>query len=221
MFSSLLVLSLAALAPLAHATVFITNPTASTNIPAGQSFTIAWQDDGNSPNLTAFGPATIGLYVGSPTVQTQLQLIANVDVSKVNSQAWTPDPSVGPNYGSYFIRFTSVSLKDPNQTQFNAEAFSAKFSLSGMTGTFNSTIQAEISGSTGPSVAASTAAATSGSGATKGPSGTSIAAASTVKPSAAASSAAGSSANNGAGHMVVPRVLGATGVAAIVFAFFV
>ena len=28
---------------------------------------------------------------------------------------------------SSFIRITSVDLKDPNQTQFNAEAFSAKF----------------------------------------------------------------------------------------------
>jgi hypothetical protein len=134
-----------------------------------------------------------------------------------------------------FIRITSVSLKDPNQTQFNAEAFSAKFtcvisssysssppkglnSLSGMTGTFNSTVQAVISGSAASSGAASTPAATSGSGST--PSVSSIAAASTVKPNSAASSAAGSSKNNGAGHMVVPRVLGATGVAAIVFAFF-
>ncbi len=134
---------------------------------------------------------------------------------------------------SSFIRFTSVNLKDANQSQFNVEAFSAKFtcvisssysscppkssnSLSGMTGTFNSTIQAQISGLTTASGAPSTAAAT---GSTR-PSGTSAAAASTVKPSAAASSAAGSSKNNGAGHMVVPHVLGATGVAAIIFAFF-
>jgi len=179
-----------------------------------------WQDDGKTPNLTAFGAATVGLYVGSQSVQTELQAIGNVDVSTVSTIAWTPDATVGPNYDSYFIRFTSVNLKDPNQTQFNAEAFSAKFTLSGMTGTFNSTVQAVISGSTSPSGAASTAAATSGSGATTKPSGTSAAAASTVKPDAAASSAAGSSKNNGAGNMVVPRVLGATGVAAIVFAFF-
>jgi len=217
MFSSLLVLSLAALAPLAHATVFMTSPTASTNIPAGKAFPINWQDDSKAPNLTAFGPATVGLFVGSQSVQTQLQAIGNVDVSKVSTISWTPDPSVGPNYDSYFIRITSVDLKDPNQTQFNAEAFSAKFSLSGMTGTFNSTIQAVISGAAA-SGAASTAPAASGS--TTHPSGTSASAASTVKPNTAASSAAGTSKNNGAGHMVVPRVLGATGVAAIVFAFF-
>jgi len=218
MFSSLVVLSLAAIAPLAHATVFMTNPTASTNIPAGKPFSITWQDDGKAPNLTAFGPATVGLYVGSESVQDELQAIGNVDVSQVNTISWTPDATAGPNYNSYFIRITSVSLKDPNQTQFNAEAFSAKFTLSGMTGTFNSTVQAVISGSAASSGAASTPAATSGSGST--PSVSSIAAASTVKPNSAASSAAGSSKNNGAGHMVVPRVLGATGVAAIVFAFF-
>jgi hypothetical protein len=220
MFSSLLVLSLAALAPLAHATVFMTAPTASTNIPAGKPFLITWQDDGKAPNLTAFGPAAVGLFVGSQSQQTQLQAIGDVDVSLASSLSWTPDASAGPNYDSYFIRFTSVSLKDPNNTQFNAEAFSAKFTLTGMTGTFNSTIQAEISGSAAPSGAASTAAATSGSGASTHPSGTSAAAASTVKPNAAASSVASSSKNNGAGHMVAPRVLGVTGVAAIVFAFF-
>ena len=49
----------------------MTNPTASTNIPAGKPFTITWQDDGKAPNLTAFGPATVGLYVGSPTQQVR------------------------------------------------------------------------------------------------------------------------------------------------------
>ncbi|KAI0279570.1 hypothetical protein BGY98DRAFT_416163 [Russula aff. rugulosa BPL654] len=135
MFSSLLVLSLAALAPLAHATVFITHPTNGVSIPAGQAFTITWMDDGSSPNLTAFGPASIGLYVGTVTQQTQLQLIGNVDVSTVSQLSWTPDPTVGANFNAYFIRFTSVSLKDPNQTAINAneEAFSAKFTLTGMT----------------------------------------------------------------------------------------
>jgi len=153
-------------------------------------------------------------------VQTELQAIGNIDPSQVSQISFTPDPSVGENYDGYFIRFTSVSLKDPNMTSINAnvEAFSAKFTLTGMTGKFNATIQAEISGSANPSGAASTAAATTGS--KTQPSGTSAAAASTVKPNSAASSAAGSTKNNGAGHMVVPHVLGAAGVAAIVFSFF-
>jgi hypothetical protein len=175
-------------------------------------------DDGSSPNLTAFGPASVGLYVGSVNQQSEMQLIGNVDVSTVSQLSWTPDPTVGANFNAYFIRFTSVNLKDPNQTAINAneEAFSAKFTLTGMTGTFNSSIQAEISGSAA-SGAAQTAGATGGS-ATQ-PSHTSAAAASTVKPSSAASSAAASS-SNGVGQMVVPHVLGATAVAAIVFSFF-
>jgi hypothetical protein len=47
----------------------VTHPTEGVKIPAGQPFSITWQDDGKTPNLTAFGPATVGLYVGSPTQQ--------------------------------------------------------------------------------------------------------------------------------------------------------
>lgn len=86
MLSSLLVLVLAVVAPAVHANVFVSNfysltsinstfsskvtePTASTTWAAGQPVTITWQDDGNTPNLTAFGPCTIGLYAGSQTQQ--------------------------------------------------------------------------------------------------------------------------------------------------------
>ncbi|KAI9511372.1 hypothetical protein F5148DRAFT_1171988 [Russula earlei] len=214
MLSSLLVLAIAALAPLAQATVYVTNPVGSSSLPAGQPVSINWKDDGNSPTLAAFGLATVGLYAGNQQQQTLLQLISTVDVSKVSSLNWTPDATVGPNYNAYFLRFTSSNLTDPANPQYRAEAFSAKFTLTGMSGQFNATVQAEISGvgtaSMGP---VSTAApASSGSAA---PSITS------ARP-AASSGPASSSTNksNGAGHMVVPRVLGATGVAAVAFAFF-
>jgi len=224
MFSSLLVLTLAALAPFAHANVFITNPIASSSFAAGSAQTVTWQDDGSAPTLASFGPASIGLYAGNQNQQTLLQLIsASVDVSKTTSQTWTPDATVGPNFSSYFIRFTSLSLKDSTNSQFPAEAFSAKFALSGMTGTFNATVQAQITGSSSPSSASAapaTAAVTSGSGlATQRVSTTSASSASTVKASTA-STAGANSKNNGAGHMVVHHVLGAAGVATIVFAFF-
>ncbi|KAH9986280.1 hypothetical protein BJV77DRAFT_1071037 [Russula vinacea] len=209
MFPSLLALSLAALAPIAHATVFVTEPIASTSLPAGTASTINWQDDGTAPTLASFGPASIGLYAGSQQQQ-------------VNTINWTPDATSGPNYNSYFIKFVSLSLKDANQTQFNAEAFSAKFTLTGMTGTFNATVQAEISGSLAPSSGAAAATPAATSAATHAAAaGTSAPAGSTVKASASASTSSSSnSKNNGAGHMVVPRVLGATGVAAMVFVFF-
>jgi hypothetical protein len=47
----------------------ITSPVASTSMPAGQSATINWQDDGTSPSLASFGPASIGLYAGSQQQQ--------------------------------------------------------------------------------------------------------------------------------------------------------
>jgi len=223
MFSSLLILSLAAVAPLAQATVFITNPIASSSLPAGQSVTITWQDDGSAPTLASFGPASIGLFAGSQQQQTLLQSIAeNVDVSKVSSQTWTPDATVGPNFDSYFIRFTSNSFQDPTQPQFMAEAFSAKFTLTGMTGTFNATVQAQISGAATASGAASTAAASGSASAASATRATSTGSTpSTAKASTAASSAAtAKSSSSGAGHITVPRVLTATGIAAISFVFF-
>jgi hypothetical protein len=47
----------------------VTNPVASTSLPAGQQATVAWQDDGTSPTLASFGPASIGLYAGNAQQQ--------------------------------------------------------------------------------------------------------------------------------------------------------
>lgn len=47
----------------------ITSPVASTSMPAGQQATITWQDDGTSPSLASFGPASIGLFAGSQQQQ--------------------------------------------------------------------------------------------------------------------------------------------------------
>ncbi|KAI9438317.1 hypothetical protein H4582DRAFT_1954208 [Lactarius indigo] len=220
MLSSFLVLGLAAIAPSALATVFVTSPTASTSFPAGQQATITWKDDGNSPDLKTFGPSFIGLYAGNQQQQTLLQSIASdVDVSAVSSVTWQPDATVGPNFNSYFIRFTSNNLPDPTQSQFKAEAFSAKFTLTGMTGTFNASVQAQISGTTTPAGSStplpSGSSTTSSSATTSKPSGSS-----SSKSSSSASSTSTKAASNGAGRIVVPSVVGASGVAAIAFAFF-
>ncbi|KAF9559804.1 hypothetical protein CPC08DRAFT_708555 [Agrocybe pediades] len=129
----------------AFATVFVTNPVESTTLAAGQAANINWQDDGVAPSLKDFGPAIISIYVGNARNQTRLQTIQeNVDVSQVNSIVVTPDATIGPNSNEYFIRFESVSLKDAAQPQFPALAFSHKFSLSGMTGTFSDEVKAQI-----------------------------------------------------------------------------
>ncbi|KAG2076244.1 hypothetical protein BDR04DRAFT_1090175 [Suillus decipiens] len=149
------------LAASALANVFITSPVATTTFTAGQQATISWQDDGTTPSLTSFGAALVGIYTGNANQQTLLQTVSpSIDVSATSSITFTPDGTIGPNSNEYFVRFTSLNLKDATNSQFPAEAFSAKFTLTGMTGTFNSTIQAEINGqSTAPIGATATSSA--------------------------------------------------------------
>ncbi|KAI0080399.1 hypothetical protein K474DRAFT_1672632 [Panus rudis PR-1116 ss-1] len=165
MFASA-ILALAALAHTASATVFITSPVASTNWAAGQQQTLSWQDDGASPSLKDFGPAKVSLAVGNAIQQTPVQVIAEgVDVSTTASIVFTPDANAGANGNMYFIRVESISLKDPKTPQYPALSFSAKFTMSGMTGTFNSTVQAQIDGaSTAPIGGATPSSAPSSTG---------------------------------------------------------
>jgi len=150
MFSQALVVF--AFASAAFATVFVTAPVASTIDAAGQSAVVQWQDSGSAPSLSDFGPAKISIYAGNAQQQTLLQTLnSSVDVSQVSSINFIPDPSIGPDSSEYFIRFESLSLKDATQPQFPALAFSAKFTLTGMTGAFSAAVLSQISGqSTAP-----------------------------------------------------------------------
>jgi hypothetical protein len=153
--------------------VFVTAPVASTTWNGGQKQTVSWQDNGNAPDLKAFGAAMISIYVGNAQQQTRLQTISpSTDVSTSSSVDFTVDATIGPNSDDYFVRFESIGLKDPAAPQFPALAFSAKFKMAGMTGTFNSTVQAQIDGQSTapiggstPPAGASTAPAASGSAA--------------------------------------------------------
>jgi len=219
MFSSLVALSLATILPSALANLYTTAPVASTSWPAGQPAAIKWQDDGNAPPLANFGPASIALCVGSQTTQIVLQVIStNTDVSKVNTITWTPIATDGPDTDAYFIKFTSNILQDAKNPQYPAEAFSAKFRLTQMTGAFNATIMALINGASSAGTAAPTtpAASSSATGASKTPLVTTTA----VQSSASAHASSSSNASNGAGRIVVHGVLGATSVAALALAFF-
>lgn len=160
MFSKIFVVL--ATASAAFATVYVTSPVASTTFAAGQPATITWQDDGLSPSLASFGPAKISIYAGNAQQQTLLQSLSNsTDVSQSSSLNITPDPTIGPNSAQYFIRFESLSLKDATQPQFPALAFSARFTLSGMTGTFSADVQSQINGqSTAPLATQATLATT-------------------------------------------------------------
>jgi len=57
---------------------------------------------------------------------------------------------LGPNGDFYFIRMESTRAKDP-ETGFPLQAFSAKFSLTGMTGKLSARAQAMIDGKAGAS----------------------------------------------------------------------
>ncbi|SRR6266851_461593 len=47
----------------------VTNPIATSSLPAGQPISITWQDDNKTPLLASFGPASIGLYAGNQQQQ--------------------------------------------------------------------------------------------------------------------------------------------------------
>ncbi|KAI0046773.1 hypothetical protein FA95DRAFT_1559726 [Auriscalpium vulgare] len=222
--TSVLAFVLAA-APSALATVFMTSPVASTSWQAGQQFTVSWQDDGTAPNLQSFGPSSIGLFAGSVQQQTLLQEIAdNVDVSQVSSVPFTPQASVGPSGAYYFIRFTSNSLMDTANPQFPAQAFSAKFTLTGATGTFNATVQSEVDGATVSAGTPATSAAVTTSAASTPAASTSAPASSGVPKSSSHSSSAAATASksatpNGAGRVAASGLVGVIGAAAVASLF--
>jgi len=146
-----------ALAASAFGTVFVTAPVATTTWQAGTPQIVSWQDDGTTPTLQSFGPAKISIYVGSAQQQTLLQAITpSLDVSTAGSIQFTPDPTIGPNSNQYFIRFESISLKDPTTPTAPALAFSAKFAMTGMTGTFSPDVQAQINAASSAPVSGAT-----------------------------------------------------------------
>lgn len=180
---------LLAVASQAFATVFITNPVATSSFVGGSEVTISWIESGSGPTLEEFGPSIISVYVGNAQQQTRLQTIEdNVDVSTTGSVQFTPDPSIGPDSREYFIRFESLSLKDEAQPQFPALAFSAKFGLTGMAGEFTPAAQAQIEGQSTAPLAAPTSAPGSASASSVGSGATTASAAASGSRAASASS---------------------------------
>jgi len=193
---------LAALTGQALAGVFITSPTATSTGNGGQAFNIVWQDDGKPPTLASIGACDISIYAGNVQQQTSLQqLSASIDVSQQSTLNATINASLGPNFNGYFVRATSLALKD-SATGFPYEAFSAKFTLNGMSGTFNPTVQAEIAGASSLGTVGGAASST-GTGAPSTASSaiitstkpTSTAASSSTKASSASTAAAANKSN--------------------------
>lgn len=197
-----------ALATLASAEIFITEPVASTTCTAGVACYVRWNDDANTPALASIGPCQIDLMTGGQQQQTLLQNIApSLDVSTNSFVSYLPDATVGPNGADYFIRFQSLSLKSTDNPAYPYQSFSAKFTLNGMTGTFNSTIQGQIDGTSG-----TTAAATSAAAATSNAASSSASKAATSAANASASAKASASATASANGVL--KGLAAPGAAA-------
>jgi len=132
--------------PQALATLFVTSPTDTTTCTAGTSCSITWADQGGAPTLAQIGQVTVGLYTGNSQQQTLLQLITPTPINAATTSTiqFIPDLSVGPNSSLYFIRFNAVTFKDPTTPTQPFLAFSHKFTLNGMTGVFNATVQSQI-----------------------------------------------------------------------------
>jgi len=144
----------------AAATIYVTSPVASTVCTAGQSCLVSWNDDGATPALGTIGACSIDLCTGGVQQQTCLQNVSpSLDVSQNAQINFLPEATIGENGAMWFIKYTSLAYKDPATPTFPFTAFSAKFTLAGMTGTFNATVESEISGAATGAVAASTSAA--------------------------------------------------------------
>jgi len=219
----------AVVAPAVLAGPFFTSPIATTSCAAGQQCTISWQDDGAAPTLADYGDCTIGVYAGSQNQQSLMQAVAPANAATTGSIIFTPDATMGENSGSYFIKMISVNTADPTNPQYKATAYSAMFTLTGMTGAFSDTVKAQIagtaassgavaSGAVATSAAASTSAVASSTSAAAGSSSASHAASSSASRSASAATASATSNAASAVHVAGLGAFGAT-VAAIFAAF--
>jgi len=193
-----------AFASLASANIYVTNPVTSTTCTPGTSCLVQWADDGNAPFLATIGVCSIAVCTGGNIAQTCLQTIsASTDVSQNAQVSFVPDSTIGPSATDlYFIKFTALTYKSASNPAEPFTAFSSKFSLAGMTGTFNATIQAEISQSA--EVVATTAAAATTTAAAAGITTITTGAS---KATTAAKTTATTSKKSGAVPMVVPGVM--------------
>ncbi|KAG8950119.1 hypothetical protein FRC04_007974 [Tulasnella sp. 424] len=189
------------------ATIYVTEPVASTICTAGTACNVRWNDDGNVPVLATIGVCNIELCTGGVQQQTCLQTIAQADVSTNAYVTYLPDATVGPNGSMYFVKYTSLNYKDPATPTVPFTAYSAKFTLNGMTGTFNATVQAQIDGVASSAAAVSTPAAAAGTTTTPAAAAKTTAVASAAKSASASASATHA---NGAISATAPGVVSST-----------
>lgn len=189
----------------AFAVPFFTNPIASTSATGGQKLRIKWKDNDKAPaySAKAWGNSTVYLAAGSQNTQFKLQTLAsNVSPSR-HSGSYTVDKSIGPSGKYYFIRMEG-SEKDSAGNP--VMAFSARFTLQGMSGKFNSTVLQAAMGQEG------SASSTSGMTSSK----TSSSLSSLSSPTAlAAASPSNSSSTSDAGRLTSNNAFTLAGAGAL------
>lgn len=187
MFAALLALAAPALA-----TIYTTNPVAHTQAYGGQVLRIDWVDDGEAPNLPDIGPCSIDLCIGSESNQRCIQNLGeSVDVSAASSISATIDPSVGENGKYYFIRYSSLNLKEG---EYPYQQYSARFYLNSMEGSFDDEVKQLATSSTEDFIWATGTGANAASG-SAAPSGS----AGATDPAATGAPVSGSAGPSGAG----------------------
>lgn len=216
-YSAIALAAAAAISPVV-AELAVTRPIEGTTCQAGQPCTISWRDNRSGPSLEDQGDCQIALFTGGSQQQTFLQPIAfptPINVAEQDSISFIPDPTVGENGDVYFIRFTSQDLRNPTAATQPYLSFSARFTLTGMTGTFNATVQAQIEQGTAPPSGAPSRSSASRTGSST-PAESSTPASRTVTRTPSSSSTADSgSMRVGAGVGAV--VLGLMGLVGLAF----
>ncbi|KAG8684016.1 hypothetical protein FRC11_012731 [Ceratobasidium sp. 423] len=213
----------AALAPAALAGPYFTAPVAGTTCTAGQPCVVTWQDDGKAPTLAQFGDCSVGVYAGSAQMQSLIQNLAVTNAQTAGTVQFVPDASAGEDSSSYFIKMISLNTADPNNAQYKATAYSAMFTLKGMTGKFNSTVQAQIAGTAASSTAVVSGAATTPAAASSAAASSSASTTTSARNSTSTGASANNNAanNNGAGSIAVTGmgIFGAAALAALAVVF--
>ncbi|KAE8224731.1 hypothetical protein CF319_g2433 [Tilletia indica] len=170
----------------ALANIEVHSPVAATKAKGGEKLDVEWVDDGKTPTLKNYGDVNIFLCTGSSTVQYKLQELKAGVKNTRTSGSWEIDPKAGPNSDKYFLRFEGTNLGAAGVPPM---AFSARFTLSGMTGTWNSTITNSNKGAAdagSPAIGAGAGAATASTTPSTGLS-TVVSSASAAKSTAASS----------------------------------
>ncbi|KEI39819.1 uncharacterized protein L969DRAFT_93659 [Mixia osmundae IAM 14324] len=131
----------ASLAATARAGLSITSPIDTTTCVGNGICNITWDVVPENGSVDQWGSTNLTIYTGSTYLQTPLQWLATIpDLNAPAPYVFGIDPNIGPS----FIRFQSNA--GTSAAGEPLQAFSSKFTLDGMAGTFNSTIWSMING---------------------------------------------------------------------------